>query len=47
MDVTCLRIILSRIGSILSLIDANNKDYGNIPNYHVLEPFCRSLENGV
>ena len=33
MDVTCLGTILSRVGSILNLIDADNKDYGNIPNY--------------
>ena len=38
-DVTCLRTILSRIGSILNLIGANNKDYGNIPNYYVFRAF--------
>ena len=44
MDVTCLGTILSRVGSILNLITRITVTSLTITS---LEPFCRSLENGV
>ena len=38
-DGTCLEAILSRVKSILNLIDADSKDYGDIPNHYVFEAF--------